>query len=76
MWGYIDSGYSASRLSELRADFWPIDTTSHWTVTKENKRVPVKEYFIKSINLSELMKMEDVRDFILKYEMVNLKKLG
>lgn len=25
MWNHIDTGYAACRISELRADFWPID---------------------------------------------------
>ena len=74
MWGYIDTGYSACRISELRSDFWPIDATSKLEVTKEKKTVSIKEYFIKSIHLSEILKNSDVQDFITKYEAAHVDK--
>lgn len=74
MWGHIDTGYSASRISELRADFWTIDDTSLKEVTKEKKTVVIKQYFIKTIHLSEILRDPDVLTFIEKYESVHMKK--
>lgn len=74
MWGHIDTGYSASRISELRADLWVIDDTSLKEITKEKKTVVIKQYFIKSIHLSEILKNQNVLDFIFKYEELHIKK--
>ncbi len=76
MWGHIDTGYSASRISELRADLWMIDDIALREFTKEKKHVVVKQYFIKSIHLSEILKDQNVLDFIAKYEAVHMKKAG
>lgn len=76
MWNHIDTGYAACRISELRADFWPIDDRSLREVTKEKKTVVVKQYFIKSIHISELLKDQSIRDFIQKYEQYWMKKAG
>ncbi|AQZ83935.1 hypothetical protein BUM88_19825 (plasmid) [Acinetobacter calcoaceticus] len=76
MWGHIDTGYSASRISELRSDLWLIDDISLREVTKEKKTVVVKQYFIKSIHLSEILRDQNVLDFITKYEAVHMKKAG
>ncbi|PHM83723.1 hypothetical protein CHH38_04295 [Acinetobacter nosocomialis] len=76
MWGHIDTGYSASRISELRSDLWLIDDISLREVTKEKKTVVVKQYFIKSIHLSEILRDQNVLDFIAKYEAVHMRKAG
>ncbi|MEK5777097.1 hypothetical protein VXE44_18640, partial [Acinetobacter nosocomialis] len=74
MWGHIDTGYSASRISELRSDLWLIDDISLREVTKEKKTVVVKQYFIKNIHLSEILRDQNVLDFIAKYEAVHMRK--
>lgn len=74
MWGHIDTGYSASRISELRADFWMIDDTSLREITKEKKTVVIKQYFIKTLHLSEILKDQTVLDFIARYETIHMKK--
>jgi hypothetical protein len=76
MWGHIDTGYSATRISELRADLWPIDDKSLLETTKEKKSVVVKQYFIKSIHLSEILRNQDILDFITRYEEFHSKKVG
>ncbi|ENV42134.1 MULTISPECIES: hypothetical protein [Acinetobacter calcoaceticus/baumannii complex] len=76
MWGHIDTGYSASRISELRSDLWLIDDISLREVTKEKKTVVVKQYFIKNIHLSEILRDQNVLDFIAKYEAVHMRKAG
>ena len=76
MWNHIDTGYAACRISELRSDLWPIDDTSLREVTKEKKTVVVKQYFIKSIHISELLTDQSIRDFIQKYEQYWMKKVG
>lgn len=76
MWNHIDTGYAASRISELRADFWPIDDRSLQELTKEKKTVVVKQYFIKSIYISELLKDESIQDFLRRYEQYWMKKAG
>lgn len=76
MWGHIDTGYSASRISELRSDLWLIDDISLKEVTKEKKTVAVKQYFIKSIHLSEILRDQNVLDFLAKYEAVHMRKAG
>jgi len=76
MWNHIDTGYAASRISELRADLWPIDDKSLQEVTKEKKNVIVKQYFIKSIHLNEILKDQNVQEFIEKYETYWIKKAG
>ncbi len=76
MWDHIDTGYSASRISELRSDLWLIDDISLKEVTKEKKTVAVKQYFIKSIHLSEILRDQNVLDFLAKYEAVHMRKAG
>ena len=76
MWTHIDTGYAASRISELRSDLWPIDDKSLQEVTKEKKNVIVKQYFIKNINLSEILKDQNIQTFIEKYQKYWTKRAG
>jgi hypothetical protein len=74
MWNQIDTCYSACRISELSSDGWLIDKRPIHQTTLEKKQVTVKEYFMNTLHLSEVLQNQEVQDFLRRYELQQLKK--
>lgn len=62
----IDSLASASRISELRTDGWPIEDVY---VYELGKKVRTKRYYIRTKNLINYLKSQKVKDFLSQSEM-------
>lgn len=60
----IDTCFSGSRISELRSDGWVIADKYFHVITKENKPVRVKEYFVRSSEILSYKQHESVRKFL------------
>lgn len=61
----IDSWASASRISELRTDGWPIEDVY---VCELGKNVKTKRYYIRTKDLVNYLKSQTVKDFLSKSE--------
>ena len=61
----IDSWASASRISELRTDGWPIEDIY---VHEIGKKVKTKRYYIRTNDLVDYLKNQKVKDFLSKSE--------
>lgn len=60
----IDTCASGCRISELRSDGWDISDKYLHVITKEDKPVRVKEYFIKPSEILNYKEREAVRNFL------------
>lgn len=60
----IDTCCSGTRISELRSDGWLIADKYFHIITKENKSVRIKEYFIKPSDILGYRKRESIRNFL------------
>lgn len=74
MWNQIDTCYSACRISELSSDGWVINKKPILQTTLEKKQVTVKEYFMNTLYLSDVLQSQEVQDFLRRYEIQQLKK--
>lgn len=60
----IDTCASGCRISEIRSDGWNVSDKYLYVITKENKQVRVKEYFIKSSEILSYKQHQSVIDFL------------
>lgn len=61
----IDSWASASRISELRTDGWPIEDIY---VYELGKKVKTKRYYIRTSNLVDYLESQRIKEFLRKSE--------
>ena len=64
MWQQLNTGYSASRISELRSDGWRINAYNalHHSGNPNDRKV--KRYYIAMSDIAAYMECKDVQDFI------------
>lgn len=60
----IDTCASSCRISEIRSDGWSVSDKYLHVVTKQNKPVRVKEYFIKSSEILSYKQYQSVIEFL------------